>query len=363
MKKLSIYFKHNVYLVILYILAICMVACSYNYKGNLSVYDLLEDYGYSNESQKKSLEYLMRQANIIPETQTLAKYFPARANHNDLLKDILKFVKETQKSFTIRSAAQERWEVQGLKWMKKNTEQNIMALKDLGFINKISPNIKNPDAICILGATMPSMERRIDYVKELLTDKKLQTQNIILLAGERYVTSNADGDEIKLLDIARKYGFDSVNKLTETHLIQELYLNSPLHKIPYYVIDTPRNNLPRPTTETTIIKLKGWLSEHKEIKSIVFVSSQPNVKYQAAVINETLKNIDVKFEVVGPAASADTKVHNIIGALGSEIWAKTPSVISKLNYKNWDKELVQEFKQLYSKNPLINKNVEKLFDY
>jgi hypothetical protein len=47
--------------------------------------------------------------------------------------------------------------------------------------------------------------------------------------------------------------------------------------------------------------------------------------------------------------------------LGSYIWAKTPSVISKFGRTAANDELLQKFKKLYGKNPLMYSDIESLF--
>jgi hypothetical protein len=203
-----------------------------------------------------------------------------------LLEDILDFIQQTQEHFILRKGNQERWEVQASDWMGKNTDEITKSVKELGFVEEITPMQKEIDAICILGSTFSSIQKRINYAGELIIRRQLTAKNLILLAGERKVSVNVDGDEQQLLQIAKKYNIDDLHKLTETHLIQAAYENSTIYnKLQTFVIDTPAGNLPRPTTETTIVELLKWQSTHKDIKRIIFVSNQPYVKYQEAIIS------------------------------------------------------------------------------
>ena len=129
--------------------------------------------------------------------------------------------------------------------------------------------------------------------------------------------------------------------------------------MPTYVIDTPAGVLPRPTTQTTIIELVKWLKQHEEIKTITFVSNQPYVKYQEAVIREVIKNLnaEIEIEVVGSACS-DENAQPIIEALGSYIFAVTPEILIKFGGKITDPALIESFKALYAKQPLIYQNLK-----
>ena len=103
--------------------------------------------------------------------------------------------------------------------------------------------------------------------------------------------------------------------------------------MPTYVIDTPAGDLPRPTTQTTILELIKWLKHYDEIKNIIFVSNQPFVKYQESIISSVFKIHDasINVEVVGPEVLfTEREVQPIIEALGSYIWVQTPTALLKL---------------------------------
>ena len=188
-----------------------------------SLYKILDLYGYTQDSQKSALTYLMQQAEIIPTNQTFQEFFPTREKFEDLAKDIVSFVRLTQKHFTIRSGTQERWEIEAPSWLKQNQTAIINNLEILGFVKEIRPNFHNPDAICILGALKHSMKYRIDYANKLIDSNDIKTNNIILLAGERKITLGKDGNAEEMESIAKKYNLANLNDVTETQLIQEAY--------------------------------------------------------------------------------------------------------------------------------------------
>lgn len=360
--------KRSWCIVLILVLSITFVIMGLIYYQNMvakpySLYNYLDYYGFSSNQQKAALEKLMRQASIISPHESFQDKFPPRGNHKELINDILEFVKLTQAHFTIRTGSQERWQVKPTPWMEKNKEKNFQYLESLGFIKVIKPDEMTADALCILGSTMQSMKNRIKYA-ELLFENGLKTENIILLAGERTVKVEVDGTKEELESIASNYHISNLGKLTETHLIREAYKNSLLsNKVPVYVIDTPARDLPRPTTQTTIVELIIWLKQHNDIKNIIFVSNQPNVKYQEAVIKEVFRNSDVQisFEVVGDSYYDKENLYPIIEALGSYIWAQTPSVLLKLDTIIYDPKIITSFKELFAKQPLVYQNLESLF--
>jgi hypothetical protein len=324
-----------------------------------SLYNTLNDYGFSSQEQKDALEHLMQQASILAPGQSIQDKFQNKHNYEDLAADILEFVQLTQKYFTIRSGNQERWEIIPHEWMTKNEPENFQLLKTLGMTLAIEPKVQAIDALCILGGAMSRMRDRMDYAA-LLVENGLKAHKLILLSGERYVTVAIDGTQEELNQIASSYQLADSSQLTETHLIQKVYEESALHnKIPTYVIDTPARDLPRPTTQTTILELIEWLKQHNETKTIIFVSNQPYVKYQEAVIKEIMMDLaaTINVEVVGSSCSND-KVQPIIEALGSFILAATPNVLIKSGEKIKNPLLIDSFRALYAKQPLVYHHLE-----
>lgn len=318
-----------------------------------SLYRELDKYGFTSDSTKNSLESLMHQASILKHNESFQDIFPNRDNYNDLALDMLNFVKMTQKHFTVRSGHQERWEITPSQWMLDNYESNLEHLENLGFINQLKPSNLNNDAICILGATSKTMQIRINYTESFI--ENTSTDKIILLSGERYVNPKIDGLEEELKEIAAAFKLDDWKKLTETYLIENIYNKSNLFgKFQEYIIDTPAGNLPRPTTQTTVIELVNWLKTHDEIKSIVFVSNQPYVKYQKAIIAQVLHYLDYKldFEVVGSGYVGDN-AQLVIGSLGSYIFAETPKILMDINQKIDSPQVIELFREIYESQPLV----------
>lgn len=356
------FFNKKVFLgSVISIALICLIWFVHKDKG-LSLWDALDHYGYEQAYQKDALDYLCHEAHILPEGQSLKEHFPKRQNRDELLSDIIEFVKLTQSHFWMRSKTTERWEVKPKGWMLAKKPETLKALKELGMIDEIPPKNAHPDAITILGSTFEIMKTRIGYLENLYQSHKISTKHLVLLAGERKSSIGVDGSEQELNDIAKKLGLPSSLELMETHLIKEAYEKSRLfNKLETHVIDTPAGHLPRPTTETTTLYFIKWLRLHQDVKSVLFVSNQPYVKYQGAVIDEVFKSegYAVDFRIAGPKASDPLSTQTLVESLGSYIWAKTPDVIRKMSLKVNAKNM-EQLKELYRNNALIYRNVELL---
>ena len=365
-------------------LMFCLVAIALAAGGILYAYDnyaqrhprnlnaTLDYYGFKSTEQKQALRLLMKKSGVKDVDALLDR----RAENQAVLsRSILDLVRETQDRFTIRADKQERWDVQTSDWMKDPTQQRqvLSALESLNMMDAVQPASKKRDVICVLGASRSVMVSRLDYAGELFTEGQLPAHWLIMLAGERYVTPDKKGlrvdcSEEELGELATKVG-KNVATLTETDLMKAAYEASKLYgKFPDHdvLIDTPRRNLPRPTTETTVTELCDWLKQHPEVRDITFVSNQPHVEYQKAIIAQVFEKqgVKVRFEVIGPEYRAGLvnndadKINYVMQALGSRIWAATPEVMDAIGSDMSDPELRAEFKKLYEKQPLIYSNFE-----
>lgn len=330
----------------------------------------LEYYGFVTPAQKEALRFLMQQAEVS-NTDALLD-----SNGKDLARTILDFVRQTQNKFTIRTGNQERWDVQTSEWMKDPVQQQkiLKALTTLDMIDAVSPSFSKRDVVCILGASRNVMVSRFDYAGNLFAANELPSKWLVLLAGERYVTPDKngvsiDGSESELDAIAAKLG-KNITLLTETDLMISSYQESKLfNKLPTVIIDTPRRDLPRPTTETTVTEFCDWLKQHPNVQSITFVSNQPHVDYQKAIIAQVFEKqgVNIKYEVIGAEYNASVvnnnadKINYILQALGSRIWAETPKVLDELGLDMSDPQLRAEYLELYKKQPLIYNNLNTKF--
>lgn len=314
-----------------------------------SFYQALNQYDFTSDNKKQALINLLQQAEID------ISFNKTYHNFNAFTGGILSFVSATQDKFVIRKGFQERWEVNPLEWMQHNQTEKFEFLKTLDIITSFEPITWKVDVLCILGSTAPSMKGRIDYAVSLI-DKGLEVKQIVLSAGERYANTGQDGD----LEIIASYNnLISTAQVTETHIIKYLYEYSILNNsYPVHIIDTPRGELTRPTTRTTMVDLVQWINKQSEqVNNVLFISSQPNVLYQKAVISEAFRHLEanVFFEVVGNAYKGSS-LQAAIGALGSYIYAQTPNMLISYGEPITDRSIIDSFKEIYKSQPLIFNN-------
>ena len=279
-----------------------------------------------------------------------------KLNDNFSVNNILNFVELTQEKFFNRKNGAERWHTKDLTWINSDNNCKILNnMKILGFYDKILPKNTCYDAICILGATMPSMKSRIRYVEELVTNGKINSKYIVLLTGERYLVTEIDASDEELLKLS-EYFQVSKEKLTETHAFRYLYDSSKLKdNFELIIVDTPQRNGVRPTTQTTVedfLKLPNF-----NFGSLLFISSQPSVKYQNSIINEVITKLNkkLKFETIG-GTNDKQNLQRSVNELGAYIWAYTPRILRKMD----PKELMsceENLEKLYSHQPLIYNNI------
>jgi hypothetical protein len=320
-------------------------------------------YGFFGAEKTSAFESLCQKAGLLQA----GKGFGTAPSHEQFIKDLVTFVGQTQEKFVVRTGRQERWDVGPLQWMSQAPEAIKANLKTLGFLDAVFPQDSQPDAVCVLGATRPTMENRVAYLVRLMEEGRLKTPHLVLLTGERYVTPGVDGTVQELQALARKCGKTKWQQLTETDLLKEIYQRSPLAKqthLQVHVIHTPQSVTPdgtalRPTTQSTTVDLSKWQKKHPAIEKIVFVSNQPHVAYQEAVIRTVLrgKKSPLRVEVIGEAFGAKTQGKNIgflVGALGSYLWAVTPLLLANQTVAfPLSAEEKQGFRTLYAKQPLV----------
>jgi hypothetical protein len=302
--------------------------------------NLAEAYGFSAE-QIGALEALQTATGANLDLRS------KKESSEDFVEAIKNFVKESQSKFVRREGGKERWEVESSKIMSSTELEE--ACNTLNVFSEISP-VGASFNIGILGALNSTMKKRIDYAQTL------KASTVILISGERYAVIDKDGSINELTRIANEQGVQ-VSQVTETHLLKDLYRHSkiPDTKPVLHVIDTPKESLPRPTTETTLMDVAKLLKNHPEITNITFVSNQPYVLYQKEIITAVLKHegVIIPFDVVGPEASKNIKAQDMIGSVGSYIWAMTPRVLEFVDFSKVSDKTKQELLAFYEKNPIL----------
>lgn len=340
------------------VLILALAASVFVYKQvttqKFALYNVLDHYGWTTSEQKQALQDLMQKAGILKEGETFKVHYPERETKEELLGDIVDLIDQTQEHFFRRGNDLERWEVTTGKWMSEDIPGLQKRLNTLGMIAEVKPLNKTPDALCILGSTYKNMITRLTYAAKLVAEDHLLPRTLILIGAERYATVGVDGTEDELKAIAAEFEMDDYKQLTETNLMIKAYQDSPLfEKFPLEIIDTPRGEEKRPTTPMTIRELSSFLIKRPELQSLVFISSQPYVKYQEGMIKAVLGNVgcDVTFEVVGNAVEQPEVTRPLIEGVGSHIYTRSPDLIASLGIAKMDDKILAALDRHYQKNP------------
>jgi hypothetical protein len=199
-------------------------------------------------------------------------------------------VEATQNAW-LRKAGSERWEI--IEFYTQSQQKQIAELCDkMGFFGEALPQNQHYAYCCILGAALPTARARILYVKELW-EQGVRFDHVILLTGDRNLDDRID--LVPELDLLPR---------NESAAIELLYSRLPLpqemRELPVTLIDTPKKDLRRPSTCDTITE---WMNQSPRPGNCLFISNQPWVKYQKAVVGCYLSK-EFPFEVVGPKASS-----------------------------------------------------------
>lgn len=333
----------------------------------------LEEFLDLDQAKKEALATLLQKSEIIKADQSFEQAFPKRKTKEELIKDLLYILQQTQEKFTARKANQERWEIAPPSWLDKLDEQESeIIFTTLKCTQAIEPQLKTPDAVCILGALHPTMCLRCSYAEKLINDKIVTTKKLILLTGERYITVDAkvDGDKEAVKKIAQRQNIKKLEELTETNLLVDIYQNSTLNnRLPTLIVNTPCGDLPRPTTESTLTELLKKLKEYPEIKTVLFISNQPYVAYQAAIIKTVLSALNAKIEaeIVGAEYAEKErnpkpkdKISAIVATIGSTLWASAPLALEEQELTIEEPEQIEAFCKLYKNNPTLLKKIKTL---
>lgn len=271
----------------------------------------------------------------VADLKKICGYADINTDNIHTQEGMYKFVQDTQEKFVARDGGKERYEVDRskLEWIHSNKNNIQQCLQNIGMIDAINQKQKEYDAICILDAIGNAIKNRISYASHIL--KNVKTKYIILLTGERYLKKDIDCDENTLEQLS-KINKISKSKLTERHLFEYLFNNASIKgDRELIIVDTKQCNGKRPTTQTTIRDLMKKLINNKalRIRSILFVSNQPFVKYQEVVIRSELRQYGnpIRCEFVGDKHTG-SDLARVVGVLGSYIWAANNSCSEQSEY-------------------------------
>ena len=198
-----------------------------------------------------------------------------------------------------RKPGQERWELPALSFSREQTERIKQDLKELGFISATVPKKTTYDYAIVLGAAMPTMIARFNYLIAQW-QAGVRFKQLVFLTGQRPLVEKADDFQRQILVWARTglniKWTDKNLPQSESEAARIIYatgaLPEELRKVPVIFNSAPRQWLAdahawqRPSTITTI---NSWLKQENPTHgSVLIVSSQPSALYQDQVFRNTL---------------------------------------------------------------------------
>lgn len=326
----------------------CCSAYAVQEEQKVSLEEVLDSFGFSTEEKQDAFKFICEKAGV---------HLPERFGTHELLQ----LVASTQERFVNRKDKQERWETTDLNWMDQDVTLLNENFAKLNLVDAVFYGWREDqyakqykaqyDAVCILGARKSEMEKRIKFVERLVTLGH-DFDRVVLLTGERYATVGVDGTAEEIEEIAQHFEISS-SEVTEAYIFKYLYEQSCLNKgnFSLLVIDTPARDGRRPTTQTTVEDFCKWNKEHPgAIEDALFISSQPYVAYQTAIIEEILRqnNSDLLFRVAGDSyVPSNDSVKTLAGALGSYIWIKVLVCLSRWGFTINSYEDLERAKRLY----------------
>ena len=220
------------------------------------------------------------------------------------------FVKELAGQFT-RKRGMERWHVTS-EYTPEVAQKVLQQFDQLGFFKEIEPTSRSYDYLVVLGATLSRVRTRIAYLKELW-ERGVRGKKVIFLSGDRPLEPFEGLDQLNdreqtALPIKKEWQ-EAIQPLpNEAAMMKAVWeqavLPPELAALPLEVIDTPQQTWPdgtkqRPNTGDTVIH---WMKTKPQPGSCLFISNQPYVGYQGAVLHRWMP-ASFTVETVGSASS------------------------------------------------------------
>lgn len=226
----------------------------------------------------------------------------------------------------LRKPGEERWQMAQSQYEKKR-HKLIPALKGLWLYQKVAPRVgAKYDYAVVLGATVPSMRKRLYFLQEAFEKYNITFGSVVFLVGQRPLSPDVESKDILFCakdGLIRKDWVKSSELEVETETDgaklawDQVISNSKLKKIPVIFVDTPMlADGKRPTTGDTV---KAWMSLGVKPGTMIAVSSNPHVPYQEMVLRNLLEEYDWfkrggKLKTVGPSTDKASQVGEMLDA-------------------------------------------------
>lgn len=226
----------------------------------------------------------------------------------------------------LRKPDEERWQMAQSKYEKKR-HKLIPALKGLGLYQKVVPRVgAKYDYAVVLGATVPSMRKRLFFLQEAFERYNVTFDSVVFLVGQRPLSPEVEDENTIFCpkDGSIRKDWVKPQKLTvktETDGAKlawdQVITNKKLKEIPIIFVDTPMSAEGKgPTTGDTV---KAWMGLNVKPGAVIAFSSNPHVPYQDMVLRNLLVEYGWfkkggKLKTIGSAVDEDAKVGVMLDA-------------------------------------------------
>ncbi len=194
-----------------------------------------------------------------------------------------------------RKPDQERWEMKAIQTSPITKEKAMENLRHIGLVDEIKPEGKSYNYVLLLGATAPTMQRRLDQVISLW-ESGIRFENLVFLVSQRPLIDDVDQVESLIKRTVTTGPLPKTRPNTETEAAKMIWQNSDIPAAMRHCntvfIDTPRrllnnNEWQRANTKDT---LNQWLQPSNKVKpgSALVISDQPHANYQFEVVKQVI---------------------------------------------------------------------------
>lgn len=175
-------------------------------------------------------------------------------------------------------------------------------LYELHFLQEIKPSQLAYDYVIVLGGETETMIPRFEYLISLIK-QGLRFKELVFHCG---IHEQPTYDE----------SYPMTESQTAHYLYQKYDIAHLLDKSSVRFIAIPLINGKRPSTKHGI---ELWIAQNQSLGKCLFISSQPYILYQEAVI-ATILPTNYACEVVGPAISTDIPISDMLDYLAKYLY-------------------------------------------
>ena len=263
-------------------------------------------------TQQKSLDSAVVDQDGKPTQEVLRLLELTGVQHDGSLADI---VQKTQELW-LRKPNQERWDME--KYVAENESEIRQQFDSLGMSKGLIPKHQEYDYAVVLGATFKVIILRLQYIIDLWK-QGIRFKHLVFLGGARSLIEARGENKQSFMEWL---GVDSLDDeftpKTEAEIMKFVYqhistMPEEMRKLPVLFINASMvqqddGSLKRPTTDDIIA---DWLQTKPSAGKCLFVSSQPYVGFQHAVI-KTYMPRSFQVETVGTEANPTLNVSVVL---------------------------------------------------